>query len=128
MNPSACGPTLTNSIGPRAYTLWRSQRFSPGRRHVSFVAMQAPPQGYAPGAPALGGPIAATPGVSIWICRHCGVVAPIQGRACEVCKQPLETGRAPAPPQPVDHTWVAVRCAFPCNSCRFLAPLDSLDA
>lgn len=90
--------------------------------------MQAPPQGYGQGAPQLGAPIAAAPVVSIWICRHCGVVAPIQGRACEACKQPLETVRGPAPAQPVDHTWVAVRCAFTCNSCRFLAPLDSLDA
>jgi DNA-directed RNA polymerase subunit RPC12/RpoP len=36
--------------------------------------------------------------------------------------------RAAAPAQPVDHAWVAVRAAFTCNSCRFLAPLDQLDA
>src|SRR5688572_23168942 len=90
--------------------------------------MQPPPQGYGHGAPGLGPPIHAAPSMSIWICRHCGVVAPIHGQACEVCKAPLERVRGPAPPQPLDHTWVAVRCAFTCNSCRFLAPLDSLDA
>jgi len=89
-------------------------------------------QGFAPGpSPGIGYPpnaSGAAPGVSIWICRQCGVVAPQRGHACEVCKQPLESVRAPAPPQPADHTWVAVRCGFTCNSCRFLAPLDSLDA
>jgi hypothetical protein len=90
--------------------------------------MHAPPPGYGHGAPALGPPIQAAPVMSIWICRPCGVVAPLQGHACEVCKQPLERVRGPAPAQPLDHTWVAVRCGFTCNSCRFLAPLDSLDA
>jgi hypothetical protein len=67
-------------------------------------------------------------GMSIWICRQCGVVAPLQGHTCEVCKQPLESVRAPSPAQPPNHTWVAVRAGFICNSCRFLAPLDTLDA
>jgi hypothetical protein len=68
------------------------------------------------------------PGVAVVICRHCGVVAPMHGNSCEICKRPLSEVRTPAPPQPPDHTWVAVRAAFTCNSCRFLAPLDSLDS
>lgn len=68
------------------------------------------------------------PVVSISICRQCGVVAPANGHACEVCRRPLAEVRAGAPAQPLDHCWVAVRCAFTCNSCRFLAPLDALDA
>ncbi|HEY3495176.1 MAG TPA: hypothetical protein VGK73_10840 [Polyangiaceae bacterium] len=68
------------------------------------------------------------PLVAISICRECGVVAPVNGHACEVCRRPLGEVRAAAPAQPLDHCWVAVRCAFTCNSCRFLAPLDSLDA
>jgi hypothetical protein len=68
------------------------------------------------------------PGVSVSICRPCGVVAPMKGSACEVCKRPLAETRGQAPPLPPDNMWVAVRCAFTCNSCRFLAPLDALDA
>jgi hypothetical protein len=86
------------------------------------------PPGYGQGAPSGGAPVPTGPSMSIWICRHCGVVAPVEGRACEVCQQPLDAVRAAAPAQPVDHAWVAVRCGFTCNSCRFLAPLDSLDA
>jgi DNA-directed RNA polymerase subunit RPC12/RpoP len=36
--------------------------------------------------------------------------------------------RIAAPALPNEQCWVAVRCGFTCNSCRFLAPLDSLDA
>ena len=82
------------------------------------------PQGHAPGHGAQPG----SPLVSVMICRHCGVVAPARGQACEVCKRPLAETRGPAPAQPIDHCWVAVRCGFTCNSCRFLAPLDTLDA
>ncbi len=66
--------------------------------------------------------------VSVSICRHCGVVAPALGTACDVCRKPLGEVRANAPPRPPDQSWVALRCGFTCNSCRFLAPLDSLDA
>src|SRR5687767_8575615 len=66
--------------------------------------------------------------VSVSICKKCGVVAPARGSACDVCRQPLQQVRAAAPPLPADQTWVALRCGFTCNSCRFLAPLDSLDA
>lgn len=66
--------------------------------------------------------------MSLWICRQCGVVAPLEAERCEVCQQPLAGTRAPSPAEPLDRAWVAVRCAFTCNSCRFLAPLDSLDA
>jgi hypothetical protein len=68
------------------------------------------------------------PSMSIWICRPCGVVAPLQGSTCEVCNQPLTSVRGPSPAERVDRAWVAVRCGFTCNSCRFLAPLDALDA
>jgi hypothetical protein len=68
------------------------------------------------------------PGVSVTICRPCGVVAPTGGVACDVCKRPLAETRGQAPVGPPDNAWVAVRCAFTCNSCRFLAPLDALDA
>jgi hypothetical protein len=64
---------------------------------------------------------------SVSICRKCGVVAPAQGSTCEVCRQALAAVRVQAPPQPLDQGWVAVRCGFTCNSCKFLAPLDSLD-
>jgi hypothetical protein len=80
--------------------------------------------GHGPGQVAPPGP----PLVAIAICRQCGVVAPVDGHTCEVCKRPLAEVRGPAPAQPVDHCWVAVRCGFTCNSCRFLAPLDTLDA
>lgn len=66
--------------------------------------------------------------VSVSVCRRCGVVAPAQGTACDVCRQPLAAVRAAAPATPPDQFWVAVRAGFTCNSCRFLAPLDSLDA
>jgi len=78
-------------------------------------------------APGHAGPPAA-PLVAISICRECGVIAPVNGHACKVCGRSLAEVRAQAPAQPVDHSWVAVRAAFTCNSCRFLAPLDSLDA
>jgi hypothetical protein len=85
--------------------------------------MQGPfPAGVGP-AQAPGVPL-----VAISICRQCGVVAPANGQRCEVCQRPFSEVRTQAPPQPVDHVWVAVRCGFTCNSCRFLAPLDSLDA
>lgn len=72
---------------------------------------------------------AAAPGfVATSVCRRCGVVAPTHGASCEVCRQPLQSVRVAAPAQPVDQCWVAVRCGFTCNSCRFLAPLDALDA
>ena len=32
------------------------------------------------------------------------------------------------PAQGGDTFWVAMRCGFTCNSCKFLAPLDGLDA
>jgi predicted amidophosphoribosyltransferase len=82
--------------------------------------MQPLPPGY--------GAAPQAPSTSIWICRQCGVVAPLQGSACEVCKQPLDSVRAASPAERVDQVWVAVRCGFTCNSCRFLAPLDALDA
>jgi hypothetical protein len=84
--------------------------------------MQAHP--YAANTAGHAGP----PLVAVTICRHCGVVAPAEGHTCEVCKRPLAELRGPAPAQPADHCWVAVRCGFTCNSCRFLAPLDTLDA
>ncbi|HMJ15889.1 MAG TPA: hypothetical protein VK524_30945 [Polyangiaceae bacterium] len=68
------------------------------------------------------------PAVSVSVCRRCGVVAPAQGNACDICHQPLSAVRTPAPAMPADQYWVAVRAGFTCNSCRFLAPLDSLDA
>lgn len=74
---------------------------------------------------APGPPEPAEPGVSI--CRGCGVVAPAEGRACEVCKRPLAETRVEVPAQGGDLFWVAVRCGFTCNSCRFLAPLDCID-
>ncbi len=60
------------------------------------------------------------------VCRRCGVVAPAHGTACAVCAQPLAEVRAPAPPE--EGIWVAVRCTFTCNSCKFAAPLDALEA
>jgi len=52
--------------------------------------MQGMPPGYGQGAPAEAAPaqppVPPAPGMSIWICRHCGVVAPLEARACEVCK------------------------------------------
>src|SRR5262245_44848647 len=62
------------------------------------------------------------------VCKTCGVVAPVNGTACEVCRAPLAQVRVAAPALPNDQYWAAGRAAFTCNSCRFLAPLDSLDA
>jgi hypothetical protein len=45
-----------------------------------------------------------------------------------VCKQPLAETRVTVPVPSPDTYWVAVRCGFTCNQCKFLAPLDSLDA
>lgn len=70
--------------------------------------------------------IAAPP--SVTICRSCGIVAPEQGTACEGCKRPLPEVRVQVAPPAADLTWVAVKCGFTCNQCKFLAPLDGLDA
>jgi hypothetical protein len=78
-----------------------------------------------PGGPPSA-PEPAPPRVSV--CRGCGVVAPVRGTACEVCARPLAETRVTAPPQADGTYWVAVRCGFTCNSCKFLAPLDALDA
>lgn len=61
------------------------------------------------------------------VCRCCGVVAPTGGTACAVCKRALGEVRVQVPAQAQDAYWVALRCGFTCNSCKFLAPLDSLD-
>ncbi len=45
-----------------------------------------------------------------------------------MCSRPLADTRVAAPPLAPETAWVAIRCAFTCNSCRFLAPLDALDA
>lgn len=79
-------------------------------------------------APQAGGQWAAHGFAATSVCRRCGVIAPVTGTHCEVCRQPLASVRVNAPAQPVDQCWVAVRCGFTCNSCRFLAPLDGLDA
>ena len=50
--------------------------------------------------------------VSVSICKKCGVVAPARGTACDVCRQPLQTVRTPAPALPGDQSWVALRCGF----------------
>jgi len=65
---------------------------------------------------------------ALFVCRRCGVVAPARGTACAVCAEPLGQTRVRAPALAGGAFWVAVRCAFTCNSCRFLAPLDALDA
>ena len=120
MKPSAFPPTDMNSI--------ETHHFTPNNADKALLwgSMQARvPPGYS------GGPLVhsyAQSGVAISICGQCGVVAPLHGNSCEVCKRPLAEVRTQAPPQSPDHTWVAVRAAFSCNSCRFLAPLDSLDA
>lgn len=83
-------------------------REDPYRAHVA-----APPQ---------------QPAASVTICRTCGIVAPTQGTACEGCQKPLAEVRIQVPPPAPDLTWVAVKCGFTCNQCKFLAPLDGLDA
>lgn len=76
-----------------------------------------------------GGPPSAMPPVpTVIVCRCCGVIAPESGTACAVCKRPLGEVRVSVPAQALDRFWVAVRCGFTCNSCKFLAPLDALDA
>jgi hypothetical protein len=62
------------------------------------------------------------------ICRACGVVAPEKGSVCAVCKRALGETRVTVPGASAETFWVAVRCGFTCNSCKFLAPLDALDA
>jgi hypothetical protein len=79
-----------------------------------------------PGGPPPSSAAAPPPPVSV--CRRCGVVAPAEGSACAVCKRPLGETRAEVPAPSPDTFWVAVRCGFTCNQCRFLAPLDALDA
>lgn len=61
------------------------------------------------------------------ICRTCGVIAPAEGTTCEVCQKPLSEVRVQVQPQAADLYWVAVKCGFTCNQCKFLAPLDGLD-
>jgi hypothetical protein len=77
------------------------------------------------GDPAPSGP-SAPPAPPVEICRRCGIVAPARGTACSACAEPLSQVRVAAPPG--EGIWVAVRCAFTCNQCRFPAPLDALDA
>jgi hypothetical protein len=76
------------------------------------------------GVPSSAAP--AAPPVSV--CRRCGVVAPARGRTCAVCGSALAETRVEVPALPQEALWVAVRCAFTCNQCKFLAPLDALDA
>lgn len=68
------------------------------------------------------------PAPSVAICRNCGIVAPEQGNACGGCGRPLAEVRVQVQPQAPDLFWVAVKCGFTCNQCKFLAPLDGLDA
>jgi hypothetical protein len=70
--------------------------------------------------------VPAAPPVSV--CRRCGVVAPALGSTCTVCQGALSETRVEVPALPHEALWVAVRCAFICNQCKFLAPLDALDA
>ncbi len=70
--------------------------------------------------------MAPTPPTSI--CKCCGVVAPTSGTACAACKRPLAEVRIEVHSHAPELYWVAVRCGFTCNSCKFLAPLDALDA
>lgn len=65
---------------------------------------------------------------AVVVCRSCGIVAPTQGTHCSLCNKPLDETRVQVPAQSADTFWVAVRCGFTCNSCKFLAPLDALDA
>jgi hypothetical protein len=67
-------------------------------------------------------PAAPTPALPV--CRRCGVITPTGGTICAVCRQPLDQVRVAAPPE--EGIWVAVRCTFTCNSCKFAAPLDGL--
>jgi hypothetical protein len=85
----------------------------------AMVAVQPPRD--APRAPMLGPP-------RVSVCRWCGVVAPTKQISCTVCSKPLAETRVEVASPSVDLFWVAVRCGFTCNSCRFLAPLDALDA
>lgn len=64
---------------------------------------------------------------SVTVCRSCGIVAPTHGTACEGCQRPLAEVRVQVPPPAPDMFWVAVKCGFTCNQCKFLAPLDGLD-
>lgn len=82
-------------------------REDPYRAHISLPETAAPP--------------------SVTICRACGIVAPEQGTACEGCKRPLPEVRVQVASPGADLTWVAVKCGFTCNQCKFLAPLDGLD-
>jgi hypothetical protein len=61
----------------------------------------------------------------VHLCRACGVVAPLNTPACGLCRKPWSETRIQHPSSEV--YWVAVRCSFTCNSCRFEAPLDALD-
>ncbi|MEZ4293998.1 MAG: hypothetical protein R3B70_03400 [Polyangiaceae bacterium] len=61
------------------------------------------------------------------ICRSCGIVAPEQAGTCAECGRPIAEVRVQVPPQGADTYWVAVKCGFTCNQCKFLAPLDGLD-
>lgn len=68
------------------------------------------------------------PARSVTICRNCGVIAPEQDGVCTECGRPRAEVRVQVPPQDADLYWVAVKCGFTCNQCKFLAPLDGLDA
>lgn len=83
---------------------------------VAYRMPGAPPSSLGPAPPPIS------------ICRSCGVVAPVRGSDCAVCKKPLAELRVQVPSPSPETFWVAVRCAFTCNSCKFLAPLDGLDA
>ncbi|MBK8251301.1 MAG: hypothetical protein IPK82_01365 [Polyangiaceae bacterium] len=64
---------------------------------------------------------------SVAICRSCGIIAPSEAANCMSCARPISEVRVQVPPQSADLFWVAVRCGFTCNQCKFLAPLDGLD-
>jgi hypothetical protein len=66
------------------------------------------------------------PITKVTVCSRCGVVAPARGTACLVCGEALNQTRVEIRPDE-GAVWVAVRCTFTCNSCKFAAPLDALD-
>jgi hypothetical protein len=68
------------------------------------------------------------PPPALQICRRCGLIAPTGRSACALCGEPVAEARIAAPPPVDDGIWVAVRCTFTCNSCKFAAPLDALEA
>ena len=64
--------------------------------------------------------------MSLALCAHCGVVAPVHGASCSICRRSFDAARRSVA-WTDDVVWVALRCTFLCRSCAFPSPLEGIE-